>query len=137
MSEVIASGTDRIGGPRDFSYVVDWKAEDWCMHFGAYLICAMPCDGDAGGPSFQRRGGGSMDWTEDISEAEPSLNGWIKSDGCSDIEFEVDGTHFCGATSFIDHIKLMAWIHNKAAEVIPRWSDDRIKLDVSVVRGKP
>lgn len=138
MSEIIASGTDRTEEPDAFAYVVDWKAEQYCMHFSAYMIMSMPLAGRPGGPSFRKKGSDSMgDWTENIAEAQPDIEGWIKWDGCSDITFR--DSHFCGAHSFIQHIRLMAWIVNKAASVIPGWSEDgdTIKLDVSVVRGRP
>ncbi len=133
--EIVASGVDRTEGPRDFAYEVAWEAEQYCMRFKAYLICSIPLEGHPGGPSFRRKGSDWMDWTENHAEAQPAVDGWIKWDGCSDITF--DDTHLCGASSFVQYIRMMAWIHAKAAAVIPHWDDDTIRLDVDVIEGKP
>lgn len=134
MSEVIASGTDRTEGPEDFGYVVVWQL-DFHFNFKAYPIVSLDKDPD-GRFTIPIMPCGEDGETIDPAEAAPSLTGFIKWDGCSEISFE-EAPHWCGAHSWVQHIRLMAWLLNKAAAVHPNWWDDTIKLDVSVVRGKP
>jgi len=137
VSEIVASGVDRTEGPREFGYVVVWTADAYRFHFTAFAIMSLREAPDTGlytVPSMRSSVHGE---TEDPAQAAPSLGGFIKWDGCSEIEFH-DSPHWCGAHYFVQHIRLMAWLLNKAAETLhANWFDDTIRLDVAVVEGKP
>ena len=133
MSVTVASGTDRTEGLGEFGYVVVWQL-DFHFTFKAYPIVSLHKDPATGLFTIPLMPRGEDGETTDPAEAAPSLSGFIKWDGCSEVSFE-DDPHWCGAHSWAQHIRLMAWLLNKAASVHSNWWDDTIKLDVSVIRG--
>lgn len=135
MSEVIASGTDRTRPEDVGGHLVVWSATAYVFTFSAYEIVGVVCD-EPNDILLPLAGALSHEDTTDPAKARVALEGFIKWDGCSEFTFEADH-HWCEAWDYAAFIILLAWLHNKAKDVIPSWYGDEIKLDVSVVRGKP
>lgn len=62
-----------------------------------------------------------MDVVAKIDEAEPYLAGFVKWDGCA--ELDQGCPHWCGAHGFGKHIDLLAYIWRRAHELMGRKPD--------------
>lgn len=133
MSEIIASGTDRTRG-NDGGHVVVWSATAYVFTFSAYEVIGTECY-EPYDPLLPLAGATGPEETDDPAQARAALSGIIKWDGCSEFTFE-ENHHWCEAWDYAAFMILLAWLHNKAATIIPSWYSDKINLDVSVVRGK-
>ena len=65
----------------------------------------------------------SMDITEDFDTAERYVDGSVKWDGCSNIEFgdEAGSIHFCGQRDFQKLVWFMQAVFAMAADKIPKF----------------
>ena len=93
-----------------------WKNDSW-MDFEVFEVSGLEGEG---GPKLydQKDWQRSGDVVPSINDAEPYCTGYIKWDGCAEIDFE--SHHFCGSRCFKKHIALMRWLYTRAYEVLDR-----------------
>lgn len=65
----------------------------------------------------------SGDWTPDTEQAEIFLDGFLKWDGCIELNMPVQ-QHFCGRKSAAELGETVAKIYELAPQVIEHWSQE-------------
>lgn len=103
--------------PFGFGFRVVWEAEDHWADVRAYEIIGT----DEHGFALMARG----DWeclpgdsTANYSEAEKYLSGFVKWDGCT--ELDMGQPHWCGPRDYKKHIALLEYIYRRAHELMGR-----------------
>lgn len=123
MSEDKRITIEDIGG--DFGFRLKWSVSDSWANVTAYKIVAV--EDDSGKKFFERRPWKrSGDHVEHIDKAESYLDGWVKWDGCS--ELNQGKPHWCGPNDFKHHMALLKYIYLRAFELMGRepeepWTD--------------
>lgn len=93
-----------------------------------------------GKPQFPREGAwGGPDWVEEIEKAEPYLKGFVKWDGCT--ELDMDQPHWCGASGYVLHCALLKHIWHKAFQLMNReepeeWNELPMHMTEEIVNLK-
>jgi hypothetical protein len=81
-----------------------------------------------GMPSYQLLGEDdnvTVKTTEDVSQAQPTLAGTIKWDGCSDWQIdELSDSHYCGLVNATEPARVMTLLYSMAAKLIPAWDGE-------------
>ena len=110
----------------DFGFRVRWQ---YLPHWADVEVFEIVGRDDSGKMYFERKGAmQSMDQVETIDEAQPYLEGFIKWDGCA--ELNQGNPHWCGVRSFKKHADLLQYIWNKSGELLksralmdsPQWT---------------
>lgn len=103
----------------DFGFRVRWEVNSHFTKVWAYEITAR---NENGFPLFDKVSAWALpDPVENIEDAEIYLRGYIKWDGCS--ELDQGQPHWCGVTGFIKHTKLLKYIHKRAFELMDHEPD--------------
>lgn len=124
---VTAEDVDVLGDGLGFRLA--WTVHDYSAQVTAYEIVARAADG--GAPEFHV--GGSMDmsdWTQDLDAAEPYLEGYVKWDGCT--ELNQGQPHWCGPAGYAKHILLLQHIYRRAFELMGRDAEEAWPLTIAV-----
>jgi hypothetical protein len=103
-----------------FGFRVRWEYESHSAKLSIYEIVSRDQDNT---PYFHRDGATiSPDNVKNIQEAEVYLSGYIKWDGCS--ELDQGCPHWCGPTDYKKHIALLEWSYRRAQELMEagNWS---------------
>jgi len=103
----------------EFGFRVVWKVLPHWADVRVYEITSR----EDGTPGFDRRGARSLpDPVHDITDAEVYLKGYIKWDGCS--ELDQGCPHWCGPIYYKKHIALLEWLYKRAQELMEagNWS---------------
>jgi|ERR1700723_2579379 len=90
------------------------------------FICYQSISTDVNQPLYRRKDD-SNQWTENISEAEIFLSGFVKWDECSNWLFNIQDDcmiHFCVKEEAEQVGRLFGRLYDLAAELIPNWNGD-------------
>lgn len=126
MSKERSQSIDRLttidGNEDDVRFIIVWCADNHWADFKVYRAEEGRFTGKDKTltPFFQPLDivpGQSWDMTPDIDKANPYLEGFIKWDGCSEMQFS---DHLCGATGFYHHMAVLEFIYKRAAFVMGR-----------------
>jgi hypothetical protein len=100
-----------------WGFVVVWSVESQWANLKAYKITARPDDGR---PLFAKKNWESLpnDETEHLDDAEIYLEGFVKWDGCS--ELNQGQPHWCGPDDYKKHMAILKWIYHRAFELMGR-----------------
>ena len=102
------------GGPEGFRLV--WQVLPYKAEVAAYEIIARDREGAA---MLHRQGwSDSMDLVMNTADAEPYLTGFVKWDGCT--ELDQGQPHWCGPHGYVQHILLLQHIYQRAFELMDR-----------------
>ena len=118
--------TEQILG--DFGFVLRWSVLD---HWANVEVFEIGARGDAG-PEFRMKeteGCGMIGFTPDMDKAEVYLDGFVKWDGCT--ELNMGQPHWCGAGGYENHILLLAHIYKRAFELMGREPEDEWTLQIT------
>lgn len=110
-----------VGG--EFGFVIRWSVTESWADFTVVAVESIESQPNGDRPIFDRIGGGQ---TFDPSEAQHYLKGYIKWDGCSELQFGSDdypSLHFCGPTHFRKHFALLKHLYLRASELMGRGKD--------------
>lgn len=104
----------------DFGFRVKWTYESHWADVEVYEIVARS-EGDVRGvfdvPHFNRAGYmSSDDQVEEIHGAEKYINGFIKWDGCA--ELDQGNPHWCGVECFKKHCALLEYLWKRSGELL-------------------
>lgn len=100
-------------------WLVRYEVTDTWLDFEAFECTGIDTDG---GKWFAKKGRRSSDdETDEPEKAEPTISGFVKWDGCS--EMTLGRPHFCGAQDVADRAGVMVELH-KLALLIPRVDRD-------------
>lgn len=110
----------------DFGFRVLWGVSDTWANVAAFVIEQYE-DSDAGWEAeFTPDDDSVRGLTPHVYEAEPYLQGYVKWDGCA--ELDQGGPHWCGAKHFKRHMKLLEHVYKRAMELMGRseypWDDN-------------
>lgn len=94
----------RIDEAYDF-FELEYEYDDYVMSFKVYEIIAITMENE-------------------IDEKELYLSGYIKWDGCSNLEFN-DNLHLCGCIYWKKHVKLMEEIYRTAQDCISNFDESQ------------
>jgi hypothetical protein len=104
-------------------WVVRYEHSDTWLDFRAYEAVGENGnngEADDGALLFMLAGKRSEhDWTTDVEKAEPTITGFVKWDGCSEMHF--DRTHFCGRRDVVDFAAVLVAIHDLARDTLPKF----------------
>lgn len=104
----------------EFGFRVKWRYSEYWVDVTAYDVSSILEDGtDEGIPLYGSTG------AETIEEAKPYLKGYVKWDGCSELD-QIGTPHWCGWDGYQKHIDLLTYIYNQAFELMgrPKPEDD-------------
>lgn len=97
----------------EFGFRLRWEVQDHWADVRAYEVVAIGAEGKL----YQRKDSSfSPDPVESLDEAEVYLEGYIKWDGCS--ELDMGCPHWCGPGDWQKHIKLLEHIWRTAFELM-------------------
>lgn len=106
----------------DFGFRVKWSVVDHWADIEVYEVESRGTELNSK-PQFHRKGAAcSPDGVEDISEAEKYLEGYIKWDGCT--ELDMGCPHWCGPSGYVTHCELLKYIYRRAHELMGREPED-------------
>lgn len=99
-----------------FGFRLVWTyAEHWCD----VKVYEVETRGNDGAPGFHRRDAPcSPDPVPDIADADTYLEGYVKWDGCA--ELNQGCPHWCGPADFVKHCELLRYIYTRANELMGR-----------------
>lgn len=104
----------------EFGFCVRWKCQDHWADVEVFEIIAR----DEGNlPMYELKGARVLpsDSTTEPDDAEPYLKGFVKWDGCA--ELDMGRPHWCGGASFKKHCDLLKHIYHRAFELMGREPD--------------
>ncbi len=103
----------------EFGFRIEWSALDHWADFKVYDIC-----GRGPEPMFHKKDASSYpDSVTDTAGADLYVSGYIKWDGCSQMDWGPECSHFCGADAFKKHIALLKHLYLRAPELMGRGVD--------------
>lgn len=108
----------------DFGFRVRWRYSDYWADVEVFEYIGQESNGDGtmGRKLLPRKDAmHGMDTVYDIDEAEPYLAGFIKWDGCS--ELDMGCPHWCGPHDFRKHFAILEAIYRRAQELMARGND--------------
>lgn len=104
-----------------YGFRLVWSVQDHCASVEAYKV---ECFDIEGNPLFWRDGSPhNGDATPDYEDAESYLEGFVKWDGCT--ELNQGQPHWCGPEDYKKHFKLLEHIYKRSFELMGREPDDR------------
>lgn len=100
----------------EFGFRVAWEYQPhWC-DVKVYEIVSRGMDANKT-PMFRRKDArDSEDLVLDIEQAEPYLQGYLKWDGCA--ELDMGCPHWCGEQDFIQHAMLLNYLWQRAHQLM-------------------
>lgn len=114
MEEEQTVTTEDILG--DFGFRVRWSSDPYRAKAEVFEIVSRNADDWVAG--FDLREGPRKGSTTDIDEAELYAVGFVKWDGCSEID--QGQPHWCGPAEYKRHIRLLEYIYRRAFELMGR-----------------
>jgi len=107
------------------SFTVRYKPNgDHVLEFVSYKIRGRNDDGK---PFYERDDDEpSVNHTESLSDAQPFCSGFVKWDGCSNVQFDEQEKvmlHFCDRREAGDVGRLLEAVYDQAGNTIPAWSE--------------
>jgi len=73
--------------------------------------------------------------TEDVAKASPYLGGFVKWDGCT--ELDQGRPHWCGPREYIQHFNLLRFIYERAFELMGREPEESFPKSHTVKQQPP
>lgn len=105
----------------DFGFTLRWQLLPHWADVTAYEKVAQDCE--TGDCLYERKGAtGSGDHVCHIDEAEPYLDGYVKWDGCT--ELDQGQQHWCGLEDYRKHCDLLQYIYVRSQQLIERADRD-------------
>jgi hypothetical protein len=119
-ARVVAQGEDHN---RELDLSIRWRCDGYGIEYRTRQ-CTRQDDGSFMGCYFDE--GGRQEWTDDFDKMERFIDGWIKWDGCSHINFgdENGYLHLCGGR----HYESVIWVLRYTSELALKHAE---KLDPS------
>ena len=116
--DVPTNDTDMLGG-----FVIFYQPSEYSMTFFVVRVLAL---GENNAAYFETD---TQDFDcEDPDRATPFLAGWMKWDGCSDMDIGGNDisyrNHFCGKESAQIIGKMIDAVYDLAAKTIPNWDEE-------------
>ncbi len=103
----------------EFGFRVRWEVEDHWASVQVYEIVSIEIKDEVRIPEFfQKNWTNSADTTPSIDGAEAYIIGFVKWDGCS--ELDQGCPHWCSPDDYKKHIKLLEYIYKRAFELMGR-----------------
>ena len=107
----------------ELGFTVRWKVQD---HWADVEVFEVAAFGDDGREYLIKDWAHSGELTADIDNAEIYLEGYVKWDGCT--ELDQGRPHWCGPDGYKRHIALLEYIYKRAFELMGReqyypWED--------------
>lgn len=114
----------------EFGFRVVWRYRPHWADVRVYDITSRTVDGE---PLFDRDGRTSLpDPVDSIEEAEVYLDGFVKWDGCS--ELDQGNPHWCGAVGFGQHILLLEYIYKRAFQLMGGGPEEEFPLKIEIIK---
>ena len=110
----------------NFGFRMVWSVSDRWADVTAYEITERDMEENI--PMFDRKGDDTgMDQIETHEDAEEYLSGFVKWDGCT--ELDMGQPHWCGPNGYKKHCALLRYIYERAFELMGRkpdqvWNDE-------------
>lgn len=107
-------------GERGEGFVICYSPEAASMAFCVVRVVGKEESGERLLSLFE----GDQELTTEIDKAEPVIEGFIKSNGCADVDIghgEGYRNHFCGRESAREIGRMLDAIYDVASEEIPTW----------------
>ncbi len=99
----------------EFGFRLIWSVED---HWADVRVYEITCR-EEGKPLFNRNDWQSLpDPVESTEEAEEYLTGYVKWDGCT--ELNMGQPHWCGPSGYAKHCSLLKHIYHRAFDLMGR-----------------
>lgn len=115
MSDEKKTTVEDVGGEWGFRLV--WSVQPYWADVTAYKVSGIDTTGPM--PLFDRKGATSWpDGVSDHNDAEPYLTGYIKWDGC--IELDQGRPHWCSPIDIKKHCSLLRYIYERSFELMGR-----------------
>lgn len=108
------STVEHVGAP--FGFVLHWSVSDHWADVTAYKVVSFE-----GEKAFFEVKDDCSEHTDDTTKAEVYLKGFIKWDGCA--ELDQGCPHWCGAGDFKMHFALLKHIYLRASVLMGRGED--------------
>jgi hypothetical protein len=106
-------------GDEDNGFVIRWRVLDHWADFAVFqkIGHVVHQDGTKGPHEFAKKDWRALpeDSTESIDEAEEYMSGFIKWDGCAELELD---QHWCGPEAWQTHIALLEHLWHTAFELM-------------------
>lgn len=106
-------------------------AEEDSMRFRVVAVGGWPQGG--GGASYQDDECGRLDGVEGFWKAQPMIEGWVKWDGCMDLDVGGHGEsyrdHFCGLHDALSISRALRLVYEHAEKLIPRFDRELSGVD--------
>lgn len=127
MSEQKELFEDILG---DFGFRIRWRYQSHWADVDVWQIAGRDIEGV---PLFERNGAtDGMGMVQEIEAAEMYLTGFIKWDGCA--ELDQGNHHWCGIHDFKKHADLLQWLWIRSGQLLegrdvmvyPDWKDASI-----------
>ena len=107
----------------EFGFRVRWTVDDYWASVEVYEIVSIECETERIlFPAVDCRVL-PFDNTDNIDEAEKYLEGYVKWDGCT--ELDQGRPHWCGPTGYKKHIALLGYIYKRAFELMGRELEEK------------
>jgi hypothetical protein len=101
-----------------FGWLVRYEHTDTWIDFEAFEVVSVEMSPNEGAKSYARKGATTgEDTTYDVDDAEPTICGFVKWDGCS--EMTLGRRHFCGAKDVESFAKAIVALH-RLALILPK-----------------
>lgn len=104
-----------VGG--EFGFRLRWRVSDHWADVEAWEVAAI-CEGKK---EFRSSSDPFREFTADVEKAEKYLDGFIKWDGCA--ELNQGCPHWCGAKDFKKHMALLKYIYLRSSVLMGRGED--------------
>lgn len=121
---VLKTGTELF---TDLEYYVVYEVHGYHVDYTVYPVFAMyhedgKLDTTKGVPLVEKDMGGSPVYT--IEEAEVTVTGFVKWDGCSNWDFKTSECmmHFCEREQMVQLGELLGRLYDMTAELCPHWN---------------
>jgi hypothetical protein len=107
----------------EFGFRVRWRVDDYWASVEVYEVVAIECGTERILFAREDQRPPSNDDTDNVDEAEKYLEGFIKWDGCT--ELNQGRPHWCGPDGYKKHIALLEYIYKRAFELMGREPEER------------
>jgi hypothetical protein len=100
-----------------FGFRLKWEIQSYWINVKAYEITSYDVDDYSKIYFHTKNAPGYPDDTERIEDADIYLEGYVKWDGCSELQ-QGQQYHWCGVNGYKNHIALLNYIYNRAMELM-------------------
>lgn len=116
-----------------FGFVIHWRFDEHWVDVKVYEVVSLYEDGKI---EFQRKDSNhSPDGVDSVADAEVYADGFIKWDGCCEIDW--GQSHWCGAFWWERQFKLMRYIHDRAFELMGLPGEDALSVPTPTAASAP